>query len=73
LNRQEAIDLLREIASQNFFQPSLVTIEKNEHGTFSLILKANDKLMEIRAFLANKKDLMLFEDKETGISTIYEP
>jgi len=51
-----------------------VSVEKNKNkeGAFSLTMKANGNLPEIRAFLSNK-DLMLCEDKEKGKCSVYKP
>jgi hypothetical protein len=72
LERIEAVALLKELASLNLVIPSIVSIDKNKEGTFSLTIKTNSNLLGIRAFLADK-NLILFEDTEKGTCTIYTP
>jgi hypothetical protein len=52
--------------------PSFVSVEKNKQGTFSLTMKANGNIPDIKSFLANR-DLVLSEDKEKGLCTICKP
>ena len=72
MDRKEAVALLKEMTILGFIQLSFVSIDKSANGTFIINLKANGKLQEIRAFLADK-DLICFEDDEKGIYTIYSP
>jgi len=72
LERQEAITLLKELLALGIVQPSFVSVEKNKQGTYSLTMKPNGNLTEIRAFLSDK-DLILYEDKEKGICSICKP
>ena len=51
LDRVEAIHLLKELVTLGTVQPTFVSVEKNEEGTFSLTLKVNGNLAELKAFL----------------------
>jgi hypothetical protein len=72
VERKEAVALIRELIRLNLAHPSFIDIEKNERGTYSIVLKANGDVNQIRAFLA-KTDLLLLEDMEKGTCTIYKP
>lgn len=72
MDRQQAVALLKEMMALDLVQPSFVTVEKNNRGTYSLIMKPNGNLTEIRAFLADK-ELMLLENKEKGTCSICTP
>lgn len=70
LDRAEAVSLLKELITLGLILPSFVSVEKNERGAFSLTMKTNGDVAELRAFLADK-ELMLSEDNERGTCTIY--
>ena len=72
MERKEAVDLIKELIRLNLAHPSFVDLEKNERGTYSVVLKANGDLNQIRTFLA-KTDLALLEDIEKDTCTIYKP
>jgi hypothetical protein len=72
LDRAEAVALLKEIISLHLVQPSLISIEKNPRGGFSLIMKIDGDLQGIRKFIA-KKNLAIEEDKKKGYFIIFEP
>ncbi len=69
LDRVEAVCLLRELITLGIVQPTIVSVEKNKKGTFSLTLKVDSNLPELRTFLICKK-LELSEDTEKGTCTI---
>lgn len=70
MDRAEAVCLLKEMISLSLVQPSWISIEKNDHGTFNLVMKADGNLTDILAFLVDK-NLIISENEETGICTIY--
>jgi hypothetical protein len=70
LDRVEAVALLKQMITLGLILPSFVSVEKNSNSGFSLVLKSEGDLLEVRAFLSGK-NLMLFEDKEKGTFTIY--
>jgi hypothetical protein len=72
LKRKEAYSLLMELISLNLALPSLVTLKKNENGTFDLILEADYDVQALKNFIA-KKDLALKIDEEKGFCVISEP
>ncbi len=72
MNRDEAVTILKELIALNLVHPSFVSLEKNNLGIFSLTVKADCNLTEIRAFLADK-DLILYKDEAKGTCTIYKP
>jgi hypothetical protein len=69
LDRAEAIALLKELISLNLVQPSLISVEKNSRGSFSLIMKVNGDLQGIRQLTA-EKNLAMEEDTEKGYCII---
>jgi hypothetical protein len=71
LDRKEAVALLRELMENNLAQPSLVSIEENQTGTF-LIMKDDGNSQELRQFVAGK-NLTVEVDKENGYFIIHEP
>ena len=72
LDRAEAVSLLKELISLHLVQPSLISIEKNNRGTFSLIMKVDGDLQGIRKLIA-EKNLAIEEDEEKGYFIIFEP
>jgi hypothetical protein len=72
LNRAEAVDLIKELITLGLVLPSFVTIDENQEGKFGLTIKADSDMTEVRAFLACK-NLMLYENKETGFCSIFKP
>ena len=46
LDRVEALSLLKELTTLGIVQPTFVSVEKNEQGTFYLTLKVNGNLSE---------------------------
>ena len=71
LNRSEAVALLKELIRLHLVQPSLISIEKNASGTFSLILKANGNIQGVRQFIT-EKNLVIEEDEKNGYCIIFE-
>ena len=69
MERREAIELLKTLIELNLAQPSFVSLQKNEKGSFDLEMKVNGNLEAIRAFAAGR-DLMLNEDTEKGTCII---
>ena len=72
MERKEAVALIRELIRLNLAHPPFIDIEKNERGTYNIVLKANGDVNQIRAFLA-KTGLVLLEDVEKGKCAIYRP
>jgi hypothetical protein len=72
LDRSQVVALLKEMLLLGIVQPSFVSVEKNDHGTFNLTMKAEGNLLDMRSFLLHK-NLLITEDKEKGICTIYKP
>jgi hypothetical protein len=69
LVRAGAVSLLKEMVTLGLIRPSVVSVGKNKQGTFSLMMKPNGNLPDIKAFLVSK-DLILSEGEEKGICTI---
>ena len=69
MNRVEALSLLKELITLGTVQPTFVSVEKNKEGTFSLTLKVDDNLPELRTFL-NYRKMVFSEDIEKGTCTI---
>ena len=69
MDRVEALHILKELLTFGTVQPTFVSIEKNREGTFSLTLKVNGNLPELKEFL-NFKKLAFSEDVEKGTCTI---
>ena len=72
LDRSQVVALLKEMLLLGIVQPSFVSVEKNDHGTFNLTMKAEGNLLDMRSFLLYK-NLLITENKEKGICTIYKP
>ncbi|HMK93856.1 MAG TPA: hypothetical protein VK536_00495 [Candidatus Limnocylindrales bacterium] len=72
MDRAEAVALLDELISLHLVQPSLILIEKNSNGSFSLVMKVDGDLKGLRQFVAEKKFAME-EDERKGYLTIFEP
>ncbi len=72
MDRKEAVVLLKEMVNLGLIQPSFVSVEKNDHDTFNLVMKADGNLFEIRSFLSDK-NLIISEDEKRGTCTIYTP
>jgi hypothetical protein len=72
LDRAEAVALLKELIGLHLVQPSLISIEKNSRGGFSLIMKVDGDLQGIRQLIA-EKNLAIEEDKKKGYYIIFEP
>jgi hypothetical protein len=72
LDRAEAVALVKELISLHLVQPSLISIEKNTRGAFSLIMKIDGDLQGIKHLIA-EKNLAIEEDKEKGYFIIFEP
>jgi hypothetical protein len=72
LNRSQVVVLLKEMLALGIVQPSFVSVEKNDHGTFDLTMKADGNLLDMRSFLLYK-NLLMTENKEKGTFTIYKP
>ena len=70
MDRAEAVALLKELISLNLIQPSLISVEKNSSGGFSLIMKVDGDLQGIRQLIA-EKNLAMEEDKEKGYCIIF--
>ena len=70
LNRAEAVALLKELISLNLIQPSLISVEKNASGGFSLIMKVDGDLQGMRQLIA-EKNLAMEEDEEKGYCIIF--
>jgi hypothetical protein len=71
LDRAEAVSLLKELIRLNFVQPSLISVEKNTRGTFSLVMKPDGDLQGIQ--LIAEKNLAIEEDKKKGYCIIFKP
>ena len=69
MDRVEALSLLKELTALGIVQPTFVSVEKNEQGTFDLTLKVNGDLSELKAFL-NCRNLVFSENSERGTCTI---
>jgi hypothetical protein len=72
LDRQQAVALLKQMVVSGLVQPPIVSVDKNSDGTFSLVMKVNGNLAEIKAYLTDK-NLILFENKDTDTCTICTP
>ena len=72
MDRAEAVALLKELISLRLIQPSLISVEKNAGGSFSLVLKVDGDLRGIRQLIA-EKNLAIQEDKRKGYFIIFEP
>lgn len=69
LDRVEALRLLKELIALGTVQPTFVSVEQNKEGTFSLTLKVDGNLPELKAFL-NCRKMLFSEDIEKGTCTI---
>lgn len=69
MERAEAIGLLKELMTLRIVEPTFVSIEKNKQGNFSLTLKVNGNLPELKAFL-NYRNFVFSEDIEKGTCTV---
>ena len=72
MERKEAIELLKILIDLNLAEPSFVSLQKNEKGSFDLKMKTNGNLEGIRTFAADK-DLKLYWDAEKRICVISKP
>ena len=72
MERSEAVELLKRLIELNLAEPSFVSLEKDDKGSFDLKLKLCGNLEGIRGFAAEKK-LVLYEDTEIGICTVHKP
>ncbi len=72
MDRAGAIVLLRELTNAGLVDPQMISIETNEKGTFSLVMKPNGHVDAVREFVA-ARGLALREDKEKGYCIIYKP
>jgi hypothetical protein len=72
MDRADAIALLKELTNEGLVNPQMISIGKNEKGTFSLMLKPNGHINAVRK-IAAAKGLAVNEDKEKGYCTIYKP
>lgn len=52
--RTEAVALFRELVTANLVVPAIVSIGKNDLGTFSLTMKLNGNAQAVRDFIAGK-------------------
>jgi hypothetical protein len=64
--------LLKEIIDGNLGVPSVVSLERNKHGKFDLILRGECDTSGIRQFVI-QRNLTFREDKEKGYCTIFKP
>ena len=72
LDRAGAVALVKELISLHLVQPSLISIEKNTRGAFSLIMKVDGDIQGVKHLIA-EKNLVIEEDKEKGYLIIFEP
>ena len=72
MERNEAVELLRELIDKNLASPSLMSLEKNQRGRFKVIMKDDCDTMAIREFVA-EKNLMVEVDSERGYCVIRRP
>ena len=72
LERREAVELLKELVASNSVVSSVVSIDKNKRGSFSLTLKVDFDSQTIRQFIAGK-NLICHEDSVKGYCTISKP
>jgi len=72
LERDEAISLLRELGSLGLVVPSMVSLEKNRSGRFSLVFKDHCDSKAMEQFVA-KKHLAIIMDSLSGLCKIYKP
>ena len=72
MKREEAVALLKELIMLNLAMPSVVDLERNNHGRFDLIINADCNLPALRQFIAEKK-FVLVEDKQKGYCVISKP
>jgi hypothetical protein len=72
LERADAINVLKELINQRIVQLLFVTLLRNEHGKYDVLIRGDCDTIELRAFLAGK-NLVLFEDKEKKTFRIYRP
>jgi deoxyadenosine/deoxycytidine kinase len=69
LEREEATAIIKEIIDLNIDFLSFITIIKNNHGKFDIVIKGDCKLPEIRSVIAQRK-LTVEENIEEGYYTI---
>ncbi len=70
MDRTDAVALLREITDKRLVEPSFISIEKNKHGTYNLIIKGESDIKELKELVAGK-NLVIEEDKK-GNYVIYK-
>ena len=63
MDRQEAIQLLKELFNTQSINPYSVNFNKNVSGGYEFIIKNDYNSTALRAFLADK-DLILHEDQK---------
>ncbi len=63
--------LLKELIDKGLIAPSLISVEKNDQGTYDLILKGNCDAKELKEAVA-EKDLLIEEQKD-GHFIIHKP
>jgi hypothetical protein len=72
LERKEATDILREIISLGLAIPSLVSLEVNKQGKFSLEFNGDFNSQAIKDFVESRK-LAFKENILKGFCIIYKP
>ena len=70
MERKEAVALLREVIGNNLAQPTIVSIEKNQNGSFNLVMKDDCNNRALRRFVA-QKNLIAEVDKKKGYFVIH--
>ena len=72
MDRAAAIDLLKELTYAGWVNPQLLSIEKNQKGEYSLIIKPSENVDAVAEYLA-VRGLALREDKARGYYIIFKP
>ncbi len=71
MEREEALALLKELVVNKLSQPSFISIEKNQDGTFDLIMKDDYSSNELKQLAAEKH--LVVEVNEKGYCVIRKP
>jgi hypothetical protein len=72
VDRQQAIDLLRELAVNDLAEPSYVHVSERKPNHYQLKIKANYDITQINEF-AKKRSLAIEENADEKTLIIFKP
>ncbi len=72
LDREQALSILRELASKDLVEPSFLHISERMPNHYQIQIKCDYKKIEIEEF-AKKHGLTIIEDKERKYLIIFKP